>query len=143
MRGDIGFGNDGYLCGCEVRELPHLFKVKMSKNIQKLIIKLATCRTSAWQPASGGWDVIETQLKLTGWSRARRIVVMRRPVSTKGVRPRHEPDWFSRPMAGDPQQEMEYAALVCSADQVLDSMPKLYAERAIHELAPVPIPALG
>ena len=130
IRGDIGFGNEGYLCACEARELPHLFKIKMSKKIQKLTIKLASCREATWQSASGGWDVIETRLKLMGWSRERRVVVMRRPLSTKAMRPRHEPDWFSRPLAGDPQQEMEYAAVVRSADQVLDFVPKLYAERA-------------
>ena len=130
IRGDIGFGNEGYLCACEARELPHLFKIKMSKKIQKLIIKLAACRNVPWQSAPGGWDVIETRLKLMGWSRERRIVVMRRPLSTKAVRPRHEPDWFSHPLAGDPQPEMEYAAVVCSADLVLDAVPKLYAERA-------------
>ena len=130
IRGDIGFGNEGYLCACEARELPHLFKIKMSKKIQKLIIKLAACRKANWQSAPGGWDVIETRLKLMGWSSERRIVVMRRPLTTKTMRPRHEPDWFSRPLAGDPQQEMEYAAVVCSAELVLDSVPKLYAERA-------------
>lgn len=130
IRGDIGFGNEGYLCACEARELSHLFKIKMSKKVQKLIIKLAACQNANWQSVPGGWEVIEARLKLMGWSRERRIVVMRRPLSTKAIRPRHEPDWFSRPTAGEPQQEMEYAAVVCSADQVLVSVPKLYAERA-------------
>ena len=130
LRGDIGFGNEGYLCECEARELPHLFKIKMSKNVQKTIVKLAICQKENWQQAPGGWEVIDTRLKLMGWSRERRTVMMRRPISVNAVRQRPEPDWFPRLPEGDPQKKMEYAAVVCSTDLPLDAVPTLYAERA-------------
>jgi len=129
LRGDIAFGNEGYLCACEVRKLSYLFKMKLSKKVQKLICQLATNQQAHWQPAPGGWGVIDTRLKLTGWSRERRIVVMRRPISSHASRPRQEPDWLPPLIEVEPNQPMEYAAVVCSAELPLDSVPTLYAER--------------
>ena len=130
IRGDIGFGNEGYLCECEVRELSHLFKIKMSKNVQKLISKLATQQGANWQQTPGGWQALEARLKLKGWSRERRVVVMRRPIPVNVLRPRKEPDWLPHLDGFATLDKWEYAAVVCSADQLLDSLPKLYAERA-------------
>jgi len=130
IRGDIGFGNEGYLCECEARELPHLFKIKMSKKVQKLISKLAAGQGANWQQTPGDWEAIETRLKLLGWSRERRVVVMRRPIPVHALRPRKEPDWLSHLDGLASLDKWEYAAVVCSADQPLDCLPALYAERA-------------
>lgn len=130
VRGDIGFGNEGYLRGCEVRELSHLFKIKMSKKVQQLIGKLATRQGENWQPTPGGWEVIDTRLRLQGWTRERRVVVMRRPIPVHTVRQRKEPAWLPHMEGVVPLDKWEYAVVVCSADLALDSVPTLYAERA-------------
>jgi hypothetical protein len=130
IRGDIGFGNEGYLRECEARELSHLFKIKMSKKVQRLAAKLAAQADENWRPAPGGWEVVDAQLKLTGWSRERRVVVMRRPMPANPLRPRNEPAWLPHLESLAPRTKMEYAVVVCSADLAVDSVPTLYAERA-------------
>jgi hypothetical protein len=130
IRGDIGFGNEGYLCECEARELSHLFKIKMSKKVQKLIGKLATCQGTNWQQTPAGWEAIDTRLRLMGWSRERRVVVMRRPIPVNALRQRKEPGWLPHLDGLATLDKWEYAAVVCSTDLPLDAMPKLYAERA-------------
>ena len=130
VRGDIGFGNEGYLCDCEVRHLPHLFKIKMSAKVKTLIRKLAASRTESWTPTPGEWQVIDTTLKLMGWSRERRVVVMRRRLPIHALRPRKEPGWLSNLDVPVPTEKWEYAVVACSPDLPLDSMPTLYAERA-------------
>ena len=129
LRADSAFGNEGYLCACEARALSYLFKLKLSKKVQKLIGQLATNQKAHWQPAPGGWTVIDARLTLKGWSRERRIVVMRRPISSTALRPRQEPDWLPHLIEVEPTQPMEYAAVVCSAELPLESVPTLYAER--------------
>ena len=129
LRGDSAFGNEGYLCACEARTLSYLFKLKLSKKVQKLIGQLATSQKAHWQLAPGGWEVIDARLTLKGWSRERRIVVMRRPISSNALRPRQEPDWLPHLIEVEPTRPMEYAAVVCSAELLLESVPTLYAER--------------
>lgn len=130
IRGDIGFGNEGYLCACEARDLSHLFKIKMSKKVQTLIRKLATQQGEHWHPTPGGWEAIDTRLKLMGWSRERRVVVMRRLISVNALRPRKEPGWLPHFDGLATLNKWEYAVVVCSADLALEGVPTLYAERA-------------
>ncbi len=130
IRGDIGFGNERYLHECELRNLPHLFKLKITTNIKKLIRKLAIQQGHQWDAAPGGWDVIESRVKLSGWSRERRVVVMRRPVPANKSHRKKENDWLPLLQVEAASHEWEYAVLVCSQDIPIDSSPKLYAERA-------------
>jgi hypothetical protein len=130
VRGDIGFGNEGYLCAVEARELPYLFKIKMSKKVQTLLRKLVTHQGQTWTQTPGGWQAIDTSLTLKGWSRERRVVVMRRPMPVNARRRRQEPGWLlnlEQPLTTDP---WEYAVVVCSAALPLEAVPTLYAERA-------------
>ena len=130
IRGDIGFGNEGYLGECEVRQLPHLFKLKMSAKVKKLIQQLALQQGQLWQTTPEGWDVIESSVKLKGWSRERRIVVLRRPFQAGKSKRRKEPDWLPHLHLPDAACDWVYAVLVCSQDLPAESLPKLYAERA-------------
>jgi hypothetical protein len=130
VRGDIGFGNEGYLSDCESRELPHLFKIKMSTKVKSLIRRLVVNPDEDWQPVAGGWQVVDTRLKLMGWNRERRVVVMRRRVSGKGLRPRKEPNWLPGLEIPAARAPWEYAVVVCSADLPLDAVPTLYDQRA-------------
>jgi hypothetical protein len=129
MRGDIAFGNEGYLCECERRHQPHLFKLKLSAKVKALIRRLVV-PSQTWKPVVGGWEVIEASLRLHGWSRQRRVVVLRhaRPVASR--RPRKEPDWLPRLEVPAPTENWEYAAVVPSEDLPLDSVGTLYDERA-------------
>ena len=130
IRGDIGFGNDGYLSACEARGLPHLFKIKMSGRVRKLVSHLARLQGGLWRAAPGGWDIIESSVRLAGWGRERRIVVLRRPLGDGRAKRRKEPGWLPGLTEGTAGPEWEYAALACSPDLPAEALPALYAERA-------------
>jgi len=130
VRGDIGFGNEGYLQEVEARKLSHLFKIKMSTKVQKLLQKLVRHHGDDWKQTLGGWEVIEASLKLMGWSRERRVVAMRRRVAVSTRQQREEPAWLPEMGASVEPDAWDYAVVVCSEDLPLESVPTLYAERA-------------
>lgn len=82
VRGDIAYGNEGTMVGCEARGVPYLFKVKQSGKVKVLIDSLSPLETK-WKLDLYGWNYFETTLCLSGWSRSRRIVVLRRQVNKK------------------------------------------------------------
>jgi hypothetical protein len=79
LRGDIAHGNENMMCGAEERGLPYLFKLRQTKGVAQLIGKLAARGDKArWRDAGQGWEGVESQLQLQGWSRSRRVIVLRR-----------------------------------------------------------------
>jgi hypothetical protein len=62
----------------EALEQPYLFKLRQSAGVKRLIERQWSRRD--WQPVSQGFDAVEAQLRLSGWSRTRRVVVLRRRV---------------------------------------------------------------
>jgi len=61
------------------RNQPDLTKLSVTKNIKALIQTLF--RSTAWKEAGQGWEGIEDTLRLSGWSSARRVVILRRPLT--------------------------------------------------------------
>lgn len=78
IRGDCAFGTDGIMNEAEIRQLPYLFKLKLTKNVKRLIEKLMT--NSDWDGAGQGWEGQESMICLNGWSKNRRVIVLRRQV---------------------------------------------------------------
>ena len=80
VRGDCGHGNEQMMAGCEQRGLPYLFKLKQSKGVSALVQRLSRSMGDSrlWQAAGQGWEGMEQQLQLQGWSRSRRVIVLRR-----------------------------------------------------------------
>ena len=76
LRGDCGYGNELLLSEAEARGLPCLFKLRHSKNVKTLVTQ-AHRAGAVWQDAGDGWEVLESTLKLTGWSCSRRVVLVR------------------------------------------------------------------
>lgn len=75
LRGDCAYGNETIMLQCESRQQPFLFKLKHSLNVRRLV---QTClRQSHWDEAGDGWQCLESGLKLKGWSRARRVILVR------------------------------------------------------------------
>src|SRR5438046_1111259 len=77
LRGDCNWGTERAMEGAEQRKIAYVLKVKQSSNVKKLIGQLFT--KESWMDAGQGWQGLEAQLKLSGWSRTRRVVVLRRP----------------------------------------------------------------
>ena len=62
----------------EQEGIDYLFKLRLTSGVKKVIKRLM--RGAEWSDAGQGWQGAETPLRLSGWSRARRAVVLRRRV---------------------------------------------------------------
>jgi hypothetical protein len=81
LRGDSHWGAEKAMLGAEERNLGYLFKLKQSANVKKLIGQIF--RKEEWAEAGQQWQGREDMLRLSGWSKARRVVVLRRPLKSK------------------------------------------------------------
>jgi len=100
IRGDVSYGNEDILLQCEQRNQPCLFKLARHKNVTSAFRRLRD-DADAWADVGEGWQGRETELKLMGWTRARRCVFLRRPASAPAPKP--EP-----PKPGARQPEFEF-----------------------------------
>jgi hypothetical protein len=69
------------MAGAEERNIRYLFKLKQSGNVKKLIGQIF--HQEEWVEAGQKWKGRIDQLRLSGWSKARRVVVLRRPLPNK------------------------------------------------------------
>jgi hypothetical protein len=89
LRGDTGFGTEPIMREAEGRGLPYLFRLRLTANVKKLIKKSfskadwadAGARSSSAACGSAplaGWQGREDTLRLEGWSRQRKVIILRR-----------------------------------------------------------------
>jgi len=136
MRGDIAWGTEAMLVACEKRSLPYLFKIRQTTRVQRHIAGLFG-RTD-WAPAGGGWQGLSSELQLTGWSRKRRVVVLRRvireslAITAEGDANRQGQLFGAVELlrAGD---LYEYAVLVTPLEEEVLGIAQLYRDRAEAE----------
>ena len=81
LRGDSHWGAEKAMVGAEQRGLGYLFKLKQSANVKKLIGQIF--RKEDWVEAGQLWQGREDVLRLSGWTKARRVVVLRRLVRSQ------------------------------------------------------------
>jgi hypothetical protein len=81
LRGDSHWGAEKAMLGAEERSLGYLFKLKQSAQVKKLIGQIF--RKEEWVEAGQEWQGREDVLRLSGWTKARRVVVLRRPLRSK------------------------------------------------------------
>lgn len=134
LRGDSGFGNEGVMAACEERAQPYLFKLRQTSGVRRLIEKLFG-QQGQWEDAGQGWEGAASQLKLAGWSRQRRVVVLRRLLPEAAVLkvPKDQAGqlYFLELGAGD--RQYEYAVLASSLEQEILTLGQLYRDRADAE----------
>ena len=141
MRGDCAFGNEGDMNALEELGQPYLFKVRQSVGVKKLIKQ--QWQRDDWTPVGQGWQACDEELRLMGWTRKRRVVVMRRqrpvdlivqtPTKVKRGRPRKPPPEQTELHFIDenqPVKSWEYAVLVCNTDYEVEHIGQLYRDRA-------------
>ena len=132
VRGDCNFGNDSMMTGCEKRKLAYLFKLRQSKNVKRLIREMFHQR--GWLPAGKGWQGLESELKLQGWEKPRRVIVLRREI--KDVAFTKESSSFPKQLvfasieSGTEVKKYEYAVLVTSLQEEILTIAQLYRDRA-------------
>ena len=79
LRGDTAWGTDKTMLAAEERKLPFLFKLRQTEGVVRHLAALA--RGQEWAFAGGGWRGVESELQLQGWTKKRRVVILRRPLS--------------------------------------------------------------
>jgi hypothetical protein len=139
VRGDIAFGNEGVMGELETLGQPYLFKLRQSAGVKRLIERQWAQRCEGgWtrrdrRAVGQGFDAVEATLRLSGWSRARRVVVLRRRVQGRvlaEVKAPHGQQTLLFADADDPLKLWEYAVLVTNTDYALEAMGQLYRDRA-------------
>jgi hypothetical protein len=130
--GDANYGNERLMAQCEERGQKYLFRQRSTKGVRQLVRWLEG--QGGWQPLTDGWAGAEGQLQLTGWTRKRRTVVLRRK--------RPDPSSVaSLPLLADGSVEVvsgpvyEYVVLVTSLAENLLTIAHLYRQRADVENA--------
>ena len=83
LRGDSHWGAEKALVGAEERGLGYLFKLKQSAKGKKLIGQIF--RKEERREAGQRWQGREDVLRLSGWTKARRVVVLRRPLRSQST----------------------------------------------------------
>src|SRR5215469_5727208 len=76
LRGDAEWGNEGVMARAEQEGLPYLFRLRATANVKRALERAMAERD--WSDAGQGWQGKETNLRLLGWSRQRRVVLLRR-----------------------------------------------------------------
>ena len=133
LRGDVAYGSEAVLREAEVRDQPYLTKLRLTKNVKRLIKTLF--RSDDWEPAGQGWEGLDDTLRLNGWSQARRVVVLRRKLTGEVLitdkEDHQEP--FAFVQSDVPTARYEYAVLVTSTEHGIFTLAQLYRDRADAE----------
>ena len=134
MRGDNAFGNELVMAKLEAIEQPYLFKLRQTTGVRQLIERQWSRHD--WRDVGQGFQAVEAELALTSWTRARRVVVLRRAakdslVAEQKTGPREKRQKrlrFAEPL--QPVKLWEYTVLVSNADYDLGAIGQLYRDRA-------------
>ncbi len=136
LRGDCGWGTERAMEGAERRAIPYLFKLKQTANVKKLIDKLFG--KSTWVDAGQQWQGLESELRLSGWTRKRRVVILRRPLREQDAG-KKKPTQAAGPLVLDLPEtthqgmRYEYAVLVTSMGEEVRAIAQLYRDRGDSE----------
>jgi hypothetical protein len=130
LRGDTGWGNEAVMREAEQRDLPYLFRIRLTANVRRAIERAAN---GPWADAGRGWQGQSIRLRLDGWGRQRRVVLLRRKL--EGALAISEQDangqqLLSFATVDARKQVWEYGALVTSTDAEILTLGQAYRDRA-------------
>ena len=131
LRGDSSIASEGVMRESELRGIDYLFKLRQTKNVKSLIERTFT--KGDWSDAGQGWQGKTETLRLVGWSRHRRVIVLRRRLKEDAVADvREAPNQLRLSFAEieDDAQLYEYAVLVTSLEAEVLTIAQLYRDRA-------------
>ena len=138
VRGDIAFGNEATMCGCEDRNVNFLFKLRQSPKVKQLIEQLSVPEQE-WTDGGEGWKCVDTTLRLSGWTKERRVVIYRRRRSKNegdqeafAQLPEAElkQPLLPMPILTDEEPEYDYSVLVTGLQQSPVALGQSYRDRA-------------
>src|SRR3977135_3615957 len=130
VRGDVAWGVEPVMSRAEREGLGYLFRLRMTANVKRALTRMMAERD--WTEAGHGWQGKQTMLRLVGWSRQRRVVLLRRKLDRPLVlvdRSEPEQPLLSFAEIGPDREVWEYAALVTSLDAEILTLGQLYRDR--------------
>src|ERR1019366_3013594 len=135
VRGDCGFGNEPFIAELEMRGQPYLFKLRQTSGVKKLLMRqFARKDWTTPGPCDQGWSAVEDTLRLAGWDKSRRVVILRRAAKSNVALTRKAVEGQMELLLPDEDVELwEYAVLVTNSGYRLESMAQLYRDRANAE----------
>jgi hypothetical protein len=129
IRRDISFGSEATMKEAENRGVDYLFKLRQTKKVKRLVEILF--RHDQWIKAGQGWEGSESWLKLSGWSRHRRVIVLRRELKGKVLLAHKrggEQQEFAFIDTAEDVKRYEYAVLVTSLTDDIEVVAQHYRE---------------
>lgn len=127
-RGDSAWGNEGSMNEFEGVGLRYLFKLKQSSGVKKLVHR--QYRRADWVEAGKGWEGCEDTLKLMGWSKSRRVIVLRRQLKRDILIEEKESKQLAFIEMGAGAEKYEYAVLVTTLTDDILAIAQHYRDRA-------------
>jgi hypothetical protein len=131
VRGDAGMAGEPMFKALEDRGQRYLFKLRLTPNVKRYIEQLFW--EQGWQQAGQGWEGKDGELKLDGWSRARRVVVLRRVFRGEALLADESQGVLDFIEVNVPAKRYEYAVLVSDLAHELLTIAQLYRDRADSE----------
>jgi hypothetical protein len=134
LRGDKSWGIERVMARAEQNGLEYLFRLRMTANVKRDLQR--AMRQPDWADAGQGWQGKETTLRLQGWGRQRRIILLRRKLArhpAAAARTDLVQPLLSFGAAEADNELWEYAALVTSLDSEILTLGQLYRDRADAE----------
>jgi Transposase DDE domain group 1 len=134
IRGDRDWGTEANMRQAEQMGVPYVFKLRLTQGTRTLVERLMRGRD--WADAGQGWQGAESTLRLTGWSRSRRAVVLRRRIKKDLAvvsRAQDGPKQLSFAELSDQVEVYEYSVLITSLAHEILSIAQLYRDRADAE----------
>ena len=134
LRGDKDWGNQGVISEAERRGQAYLFKLRLTKTVKRVLER--AMREADWQDAGAGWQGKHGEIRLMGWSRQRRVVLLRRRVDALMISQRQADGQLALGFVElDParQEAWEYAVLVTSLAAEVLTLGQLYRDRGDSE----------
>ncbi|WP_420266026.1 transposase [Candidatus Magnetominusculus dajiuhuensis] len=134
IRADVAFGVEPILAEAEARGIHYLSKLRLTSNVKRLIKKLFN--SDSWVDAGYGFSGTEAVLQLSGWSKSRRVIVIRRELMGEvamvdGNTPEQLDLAFVETL--DKVKRYEYAVLVTSMQDEILTIAQHYRDRADME----------
>lgn len=133
VRGDSAYGSEGEMAQLEEMGQAYLFKLRQTAGVKQLIKRQWTRQD--WNDMGQGWSGLEGELRLSGWSVKRRVIVMRRQRKTDMLLERKSKSQKGQVELlfideNEPVKSWEYAVLVSNAHYTLEQVGQLYRDRA-------------
>jgi hypothetical protein len=124
VRGDPGFFNEPFIDELEKRGQPYLFKLRQTSGVKKMLTR-QFARKDWTTPGRSDqcWSAVEDTLKLAGWDKSRRVVILRRPAKSEIALTRKAAEGQMELLLPDQDVELwEYAVLVTNSSYPLESI---------------------